>query len=467
MLQRGLVALVLAGLSLLPGVPSAVAATRTVDVAADTYDGSCADGDCSLRDAIASAGPDGIVLVPPGFYALTVTEAGAGPADGSIEIGDGLSIRGIGETGAFIDASALGTTPFLVGGGVLRLRDLTLFGARTDDGAGVAEVQQAALVLHRVTITRGRGDRAGAIVVGSGGGVSMWDSLLLANRSPNGAGAVRVGPEAQGLRAIGSAFIGNRGRGGGALRGSDLRIGNVTFARNVASGRGGAILGGGAWSQVTFTANRAARGGAVAVLDPGVRPTADHVVIAGNVSGRGGQCEGRLRSWGWNVVSGSGCGFTRPTDVRGVDPGLQGVTANGGPTPTAAFAPGSVALDLGGACASRDQRGAPRDDACDAGAYERVLCRGRAVDVVGTAGDDDLAGGRARDTFLGLGGDDVFQGSLDRDRACGGDGDDHLIGGPAEDVLVGGDGDDVLDGEGGVDRCLGGPGRDRRVDCEG
>ena len=219
---------------------------------------------------------------------------------------------------------------------------------------------------------------------------------------------------------------------------------------------------------VTIAGNRAGRGAAIAIprSEPG-GPVADHAVIAGNRSVHGGQCDGRFASRGDNVESGTGCGFDHVSDLRRTDPLLQPLRSYGGPTPTMALGARSPAIDLGGGCIRADQRGAPRDGPCDAGAYERVLCRGRAVDIVGTPGDDDLSGGRERDTFLGLGGDDDFQGSLDRDRACGGAGDDHLIGGPDEDVLVGGRGNDVLDGEGGRDRCLGGPGRDDRIDCEG
>jgi Ca2+-binding RTX toxin-like protein len=173
---------------------------------------------------------------------------------------------------------------------------------------------------------------------------------------------------------------------------------------------------------------------------------------------------GALRSAGWNVVD--ECGLHRANDVRTTDPRLGGLTSNGGPTPTMALLRGSPALDVGGGCAPRDQRGAPRDRSCDAGAYERVLCRGRAVDIVGTPGDDDLTGGRDPDTFLGLGGDDDFQGSLGPDVGCGGAGRDHLIGGPGDDVLAGGRGSDELDGEAGVDRCIGGRGRDEIVGCE-
>jgi Ca2+-binding RTX toxin-like protein len=126
----------------------------------------------------------------------------------------------------------------------------------------------------------------------------------------------------------------------------------------------------------------------------------------------------------------------------------------------------SPAIDMGGRCSRSDQRGAPRDDRCDGGAYERVFCLGRAVNIVGTPGDDELSGGREPDAFLGLAGDDEFQGSLNDDVACGSGGDDHLIGGPGDDRLAGGRGNDVLDGEGGRDRCWGGPGRDELIACE-
>ena len=47
---------------------------------------------------------------------------------------------------------------------------------------------------------------------------------------------------------------------------------------------------------------------------------------------------------------------------------------NGGPAKTHALLAGSVAIDATGACPSAlhgvDQRGAPRDDHCDSGAYE-------------------------------------------------------------------------------------------------
>jgi hypothetical protein len=123
----------------------------------------------------------------------------------------------------------------------------------------------------------------------------------------------------------------------------------------------------------------------------------------------------------------------------------------------------SPAADLAGDCGGRDQRGAPRDRRCDAGAYEIVRCLGRPVNIVGTPDEDELSGGRGRDVFLGMAGSDEFQGSIGRDRACGGPGDDLLIAGPGNDRFAGEAGDDRVKGEAGRDLLYAGPGRDQLV----
>lgn len=70
-------AVMVIGAILLPGT-RAGAASLVVDTFIDTYDGSCSDGDCSLRDAVASAPRGATVLVPSGYYALTRTGGGPG-----------------------------------------------------------------------------------------------------------------------------------------------------------------------------------------------------------------------------------------------------------------------------------------------------------------------------------------------------------------------------------------------------
>ena len=104
-----------------------------VNTTVDGFDGVCDDAHCSLRDAIAAAAPRDTMLVSPGFYALTVTGSG-GVGEGDIDLRSAVTIEGEGETGVFIDASALGQRAFTLGvadaGKRYVLEGLTIFGAR-------------------------------------------------------------------------------------------------------------------------------------------------------------------------------------------------------------------------------------------------------------------------------------------------------------------------------------------------
>lgn len=89
--------------------------------------------------------------------------------------------------------------------------------------------------------------------------------------------------------------------------------------------------------------------------------------------------------------------------------------------------------------------------------------------IVGTAGDDTLAGterrdfvyGRAgADTIAGNGGSDLLFGQRGGDTVSGDDGRDLLWGGPGNDTLEGGAGPDELDAGRGADSLEGGPGDD-------
>ena len=115
--------------------------------------------------------------------------------------------------------------------------------------------------------------------------------------------------------------------------------------------------------------------------------------------------------------------------------------------------PGSSAT----ACDGTDQRGAPRRGRCDIGAYELVKCARRAVDHVGTGGQDNLDGTPGTDVFL------LRDGA---DEAHGGRGDDRICGGGGRDNLFGDAGDDVLDGGSENDTCVGGTGSDKLTSCE-
>jgi CSLREA domain-containing protein len=445
----------------------------TVDTYEDTFDGSCTDGDCSLRDSIVAVDDGGTVRVPPGFYPLSLAGAG-GPEAGDLDLVRPMTIVGTGETGSFLDASGLGDRVFDVAADA-ELRHLTMLGGSQVGTGGIVRATNGAIAIRRATLFGGRADDGGAVAVGDGATVSIDRSWISASRATDRGGA---------LFARGTTFVsrstisGNRAtEGGGAFAATfvSLSIGDSTVSRNVAV-RGGGVraLGDVDFVSSTIAGNRADVGGAT-LLATSSGSSASNSVFDGNMASvQGSICVRRLFTHGHNVADTRGCGLTAPSDVTGVDARIGSLRQNGGPTPTHRLKTGSPAVGHGVGCTNKDQRGAPRSD-CDSGAYELVRCLGHPVTIVGTPGPDDLSGGLGRDVFLGLAGDDVFQGSLNIDRACGGNGNDRLIGGPGDDRLAGNRGRDVLLGEGGndiliggraADVCRGGGGRDVSRKCE-
>jgi CSLREA domain-containing protein len=303
-----------------------------------------------------------------------------------------------------------------------------------------------------------------------------------------------------------------QGTGGGLHNANgNVAIRSSTFDGNAGDNQGGS--GGSIYNDVSSD-------GSITVTD---------TILADPLSG--GNCGGtRPTSLGHNLEFGDGIGNSPclgnpadPTD-QNADPALGPLQDNGGPTPTMALGAASAALGQGASCPADDQRGVPRAGPCDVGAYQRVVCFGMPVDVVGTAGPDTIRGGSSDDTILGLGGDDVISAGGGNDLVCAGSGSDSIDGGPGSDAigggtgndtavysqadhvnadlatatatgagmdnlqsvenvtgspgddtllgnagpnrLTGGGGDDHLDGRAGRDTCAGGPGHDTAAACE-
>ncbi|HWL90104.1 MAG TPA: choice-of-anchor Q domain-containing protein [Actinomycetota bacterium] len=454
--------------------PAAFAAPLlTVDTFEDTFDGSCADGDCSLRDAIVAVDDGGTIRVPSGFYPLSLSGPG-GPEAGDLDLARPVTIVGVGETGSFLDASALGDRVFDVRADVA-VRALALLGGSQVGTGGVVRAMTGTLDLTRTTIFGGRAKDGGAVAVGDGATASIVRSWISSSRATGRGGALYVRGATLVTR---STISGNHATGGGgafvALSVS-LSIDDSALSRNVAV-RGGGIRANGDvhFFSSTIARNEADVGGGLLMASSSGSSASNSVFEGNQASIRAPLCVRQLSSHGHNVADAKGCGLTAPTDLAGVDPRIGILRQNGGPTPSHALKIGSPAVGRGAGCNDTDQRGAPRSD-CDSGSYELVFCLGRPVTIVGTPGDDEFSGGLGRDVFLGLGGDDEFQGSLDDDRACSGNGDDHLIGGPGDDqlagragrdILRGEDGDDLLIGGLGADICRGGAGQDITRRCE-
>ncbi len=219
-------------------------------------------------------------------------------------------------------------------------------------------------------------------------------------------------------------FIDNHAdtQGGGLWTSAGARLTNVTFTGNEAlnpavsdtsdwrRGNGGALVGanGVEINNSTFVGNRAGfNGGAIA--GSGTSPTSPIVIrnslivnnTGGNVWGIQQQCTSTLTDGGnnlqwpnkstnnWNDYN---CLGTIAT--ANPAPGFGPVADNGGPVPTIALLPGSMALNVGNTatCAPTDARGMPRPQGagCDLGAYERVAALSVAPGVFAVGADSAL-----------------------------------------------------------------------------
>lgn len=367
------------------------AAIFDVTTTTDESDGSCADGDCSLRDAILAANssgdPDNAINLPSGTYALTLGDAGEEDAGliGDLDIfANSLTINGNGST---IDASPLANHRIfdvVAGGGLsLVLNDLVLRGGTAQAGGAIrfdGNDQSESLVFNRCWVT----DNATSL--SSGGGINANDAELFIDSSTFSSNhAVLLG-------------------GGIFIAAGSLVITNSTISGNEAGQDGGGIYADGSFSllfNATVAANQAGDQGG-GIYQEGFAVAVGYVlsnsILAGNGAGAGSQDCARnpinasVASSGFNVMGDvSDCGISPPpapaVDQIVSDPLIGPLGENGGPTPTHSLLEGSPAIDAGDpvGCGDRmgneltaDQRGSPREvdgdgdgvAVCDAGSSE-------------------------------------------------------------------------------------------------
>ncbi len=453
-----------------------------------------------------------VVQVPAGRYELSIV---SGPENSGSYLNDRrdldvvdavTSIRGAGREATIIDANGIDrvlqsdatVTSLTVSG--LTLTGGHLFNPSIVGGGGLANYG-GNLTLDHVAVTGNRDSQPGSFGGGVfflGNSLSVNDSVISQNKIEDGQGGGIDADTANTVTISRSTISGNTtdlgasgGSGGGAhfqLQDA-LTITDSTISGNTARDEGG--LNAAAKNRLTITNSTIT--GNTAENDAGGLRTDSNAglirssTIAGNTApfganlspgcciapgptrelrfqgtviadrhGGGDDCDAptpTIISLGGNLEEGNTCGLSAAAgDQINIDPKLGSLAANGGPTMTLALRAGSRAINRGKGCPAADQRGTPRKK-CDAGAYERVLCGGALVNLIGTAGKDKLLGGSRRDGILGLGGKDLLRGRGGNDGLCGGKGRDRLIGGRGRDRLIGGPG---------RDRLIGGPGRDRQ-----
>jgi hypothetical protein len=307
---------------------------------------------------------------PSSLAGLTVSNghaafgAGIRNSEGSLTL-TGVAVRGN-------EAAVEGGTEGAEGGGIysdgpLTLRETVVSGntARAIDGStltkalggGVLAVTTLTLEASTISGNVAEADGDSTATTAQGGGLLVGPNAIIAHSTISGNAVVAKGAAAQ-LRAQ-----------GGGIQTYKATIAASTLAGNSATSPGLA-LGANLHSLVSTSVRNTLVSGPLGGAD--------------SCSGGGPPGSEEISSGGFNLDEDGSCEFNESSDlidvVAGLDPTLKD---NGGPTPTHALLPGSIAIDRGNSFGvTVDQRGFPRPsdfpdvsnkeggDGSDIGAFE-------------------------------------------------------------------------------------------------
>ena len=248
-------------------------------------------------------------------------------------------------------------------------------------GGGIYNTSSGSLTLVESGIAGNSATAADGGGLRNNGVATITDSTVALNTTPagNGAGIHNVGL----LTMTGSAVFDNvaSGDSGGLFVASggeaSASLTNSTISGNSAGDDGGGIqTASGATvtlTHVTIALNTAVdNGGGINA------PTNTVVTVQGTIldANSGANCAGALISADHNLDSDGSCGFGMANDLNNVDPLLEPLDENGGPTRTHALPAASPAVNAANPAdhPATDQRGVLRPAATpDIGAFERSV----------------------------------------------------------------------------------------------
>ncbi len=209
-----------------------MSAVIMVNTLVDENDGSCNDGDCSLRDAIQVASPGGTIRFSvSGFIVLDL---------GALTINKNLTIEG--PASEFLGISAASSSRVLsVGSGAnVTLSDIEISDGVSDYGGGIYNLGN--LTVNNCAIRGNTATTSGGGVYNAANGVLTVTTTIIAD---NGAALNGGGIDNQGtLTIVGSEIRANgteSGNGGGIYNQGTLTINGSTIAGNDAAAYGGGI----------------------------------------------------------------------------------------------------------------------------------------------------------------------------------------------------------------------------------
>jgi hypothetical protein len=399
----------------------------TVNTESNTHDinpgdGKCLDpaNQCSLRAAIeecnAGLGFPARIALPAGTFQPF-----------RLDIMKGLSLYGAGADSTFIDGGH-GSHIFVISNArSVLISGVTIQNANgfIDFGTGISIDEHSAVNLVD-SVVSGNESGVGGVGISNSGHLKLIRTTIRDNVITGGGGGITgVGAGifngATGVLEITESTLSNNTgiRGGAIANGGNLKMTNTTISGNIASAGGGIN---------NFPRGNGPPGAGFADIrfctitnNEGGRPTGEptnqslggginnlgqvnicKTILAGNRDGRdrfasdfAPDCSSKnpavIRSFRGNVVGVVNANFNLQDRLTGdtqfdlvgssdspLDPRIDSLANNGGPTQTHALHSDSPALDLGSLlkCVLTDQRGQPRETSgiqinCDAGSFER------------------------------------------------------------------------------------------------
>src|SRR5579864_1098364 len=297
--------------------------------------------------------------------------------DNAAAYGGGIANIGAGSLTA--DDTTIDNNTAYWGGGV--------FNEGTNDGPRAT----ASFVGCGIYTNKATSNDGGGILSRVGTSLTVTQSYVYKNQAKGNGGAIAFLENATG-KIQDSTFVANgAGTDGGAIINEDDSAGLVTIQQCTFSSKNNATADGGGIAvtsagRVTLTATTIAgsfaggRGGGVFVAVDNALTIGNTIVGTNAALNDGPDIFGKVVSQGTNLVSQvAGAEGLVASDLTQMDPGLEALADNGGPTPTQMLKgpkdgnPGSPAIDAGNNILSPfgfDQRGSP---------FTRIV--GKAVDI--------------------------------------------------------------------------------------
>jgi hypothetical protein len=291
-----------------------------------------------------------------GAYRIFTVSSGSVVSISGITISNGLAFNGGG----------------IYNSGRLVLTDSTVRGNAADGQFAGGIHNDGALILRDSTVSDN-------VAAEFGGGINNFGKAKLIRSTVDSNTVDSATDEFRAGGGINSGGISN------TLRVVNSTISGNTITSEMSLGRGGGISNSGSlvWlKNVTLKGNQGTLGANLGSSGP----TRVKNTVVANPTGGGDNCAedaGIIISKGYNLDSGTSCGFTAIGDIQNQNPLLGRLANNGGPTKTHALLEGSPAIDQGNPFRTNtDQRGesrphdfadidnAPGGDGSDIGAFE-------------------------------------------------------------------------------------------------